>query len=157
MGVSSRPKGVSPVFGNLFLPENLSLLAERTDRLRSDRARRLHTSAAWLAPDNNLRGRGYAVAEAFDKLDNFLQLFSRSEMSVFWPTKVGEEIVVAKKLASLTGAKHHAFRPPGTRDSTFWRQARADSPSDGVCRRTVSLLASEQPWTACSRGFCVDS
>lgn len=113
------PEGVSPVFGNLYLPENLSLLAERIDRLRSDRSRRLHTSAAWLAPDNNLWGRGSAMAEAFDKLNNSLQLFSRSEMSVFWPTKVGEEKVVAKRLASLTGAKHHAYRPPVTRDSTF--------------------------------------
>lgn len=117
-GSVAAPAGVSAVFGNLYLSQNVGLLADQIDRLRSNRNTRLYNSAAWLAPDYNLWGRGSAIGEAFDKLQNSLQLFSSSELNVFWPTK-GDEQAVARRLANLESAKHHSYRSAGTGDPTF--------------------------------------
>jgi len=115
----AAPEGVLAIFGNLYLSQNVDLLAAQIDRLRSNRKTRLHNSAAWLAPDNGLWGRGSAVGEAFDKLDGSLRLFSSSELNVFWPTKLGDEQAIAKRLADLGGAKHHAYRASGAGDPTY--------------------------------------
>lgn len=113
------PAGVSPVFGNLYLPGNLNPVTDRIERLRADKSSRLHTNAAWLAPENSLWGRGSAITEAIDKLENSLQLFSPGDLNIFWPTKMGDEQVMTKRLSNLGGAKHHAYRPAVHGDPTF--------------------------------------
>ena len=50
-GAVLTPKGVRPLFGNLYLPHNAEILARRIKSQRSDvRRKYLLTDAGWLAP-----------------------------------------------------------------------------------------------------------
>jgi hypothetical protein len=119
-GELSAPKGVRPVFGNLYLQHNLEQLINRIKARRNDqRLRFLCTSAAWLAPDHYLWGRGEAFQQATAALQDSLHGKVNDELAVFIGTEHGQEQVVANQFRGVDSGQFHAYRPANAGDATF--------------------------------------
>ena len=71
-GLVKTPKGVKPIFGNLYLPENLEGVLIRVKRRLEGKSKRgpLVAPVVWLAPDHFLWGRGYGMANAVGRLSD---------------------------------------------------------------------------------------
>jgi hypothetical protein len=65
------PEGVIPVLGNLYLPENRDVLVKNLTEQRH--AKKNLTSLAWLAPDNDLWGRGHSFALTVSAISDLLR------------------------------------------------------------------------------------
>jgi hypothetical protein len=73
-GAVKTPKGVKPIFGNLYLPENLEGVLIRVKRRLEGKSKRgpLVAPVVWLAPDHFLWGRGDGMANAVGRLSDLL-------------------------------------------------------------------------------------
>lgn len=73
-GVVKAPKGVKPIFGNLYLPENLDGVLTRVKRRLEGKRKKgpLVAPVVWLAPDHFLWGRGDGMATAVGRLSDLL-------------------------------------------------------------------------------------
>lgn len=119
-GELAAPKGVRPVFGNLYLEHNLEQLTSRIKARRNEqRLRFLCTSAAWLAPDHFLWGRGEAFQQATTALQEALRGKSMDELAVFIGTEHGQEQVVSNQFRGVDSGQFHAYRPGTAGDVTF--------------------------------------
>jgi hypothetical protein len=119
-GTLLAPKGVRPVFGNLYLAHNLEQLVNRVKARRNEqRLRCLCTSAAWLAPDHYLWGRGEAFQQATTALDKALKIKSQDDLYVFLGTGLGEEVAVANQFRGVESGQFHAYRPGAAGNTAF--------------------------------------
>ena len=94
------PKGVTPIFGNLYLPGNRERIVKRVrDRREGVRKHgKLLTSLAWLVPDHPLWGRGDAFAQTVSAFWNSLQdKHSSDDLFVFAYADQGEERTAMNK------------------------------------------------------------
>jgi len=94
------PKGVTPIFGNIYLQANRERILKRIrDRREGVRKhRKLLTSLAWLVPDHPLWGRGDAFAQTVSAFSNSLQNGeSDDDLFVFAYAEQGEESVAMNK------------------------------------------------------------
>lgn len=133
----ATPKGVKALFGNLYLERNQELLAERISASRAPRGAStgpygVSSSAAWLAPQHFLWGRGEAFQDSASKLRAALQPSSKREtdgpsrapsmqddLHLFVATELDRERVVANQFAGLELGPLHAFRPADGQDFTL--------------------------------------
>mgnify|MGYP003583629458 CR=1 FL=1 len=119
-GELATPKGVRPIFGNLYLEQNLDQLINRIKARRSDqRLRFLCTSVAWLAPDHYLWGRGEAFQQATTAIQDSLRGKSHDELMIFIGTEHGQEQTVSNQFRGVDSGQFHAYRPGTSSDATF--------------------------------------
>jgi hypothetical protein len=106
------PKGVLPIFGNLYLEHNLELLASRVKARRTEaRYGKVCTSALWLAPDDPLWGRGDSLPQATRVLGGLLKDGTKDDLALFLPTDTGAESSLIPAAGVLEHAQVHAYRP----------------------------------------------
>lgn len=107
------PKGITPIYGNLYLPANRERIVNRI-RTRREGIRRhgkLLTSLAWLAPDSPLWGRGDAFAQTVGAFSSALgDQGSGDDLFVFAYAEPGEE-----------GYETNKYRVPRLRELHFSR------------------------------------
>jgi len=114
------PKGLRPIFGNLYLEHNLEQVTNRIKARRSEqRFRFLCTSAAWLAPDHYLWGRGEAFQRATTAIQDMLRGKSIDDLFVFIGTEKGQEQVVSNQFRGVDSGQFHAYRPATTGNTGF--------------------------------------
>lgn len=119
-GQLAAPKGVRPLFGNLYLERNLEQLTSRIKARRSEqRLRFLCTSAAWLAPDHFLWGRGEAFQHATSVLHEAMHGPSMDDLMVFVGTEQGREHAVSNQFRGVDAGQFHGYRPATSGDPTF--------------------------------------
>lgn len=119
-GGLAAPKGVRPVFGNLYLQHNLEQLTNRIKARRNDlRLRFLCTSAAWLAPEHYLWGRGEAFQQATAGIQESLHGKFNDELVIFVATEHGQEQVVSNQFRGVDSGQFHAHRPVTSGAATF--------------------------------------
>lgn len=107
------PKGITPIFGNLYLPENRELIVARLNDRRAGRRRqgKLVTSLAWLVPDYDLWGRGDSFASTVGAFAAALrEIGSADDLHIFSTAEYGTEAVVTNR-----------FRVNGLRELHFFR------------------------------------
>lgn len=110
----SVTKEVAPLFGALYLPENLKLIIGRIENLhkKTGKSGRVLSSLAWVSPNNNLWGRGGSFAEAVKRLNHVLSEPAphHEKIFVFCSAEDGQEntIVSGFRDANLTGI--HLYR-----------------------------------------------
>ena len=108
------PKGVTPIFGNLYLPGNRERILKRIrDRREGVRQHgKLLTSLAWLVPDNPLWGRGDAFSQTVSAFSNSLQSDkSADDLFVFANAEQGEEVTVLNNYRVPRLKELHFSRP----------------------------------------------
>jgi hypothetical protein len=131
------PKGVKPLFGNLYLERNQEMLVQRISASRGPRGAGAGTygvssSAAWLAPQHFLWGRGEAFHDSASKLRGALQSSGKratespphtpsvqDDLHLFVATELDRERAVANQFAGLELGPVHAFRPTDFQDFTL--------------------------------------
>jgi len=116
------PKGMLPIIGNLYLPENRERILTRLDDRREGRRRKgkLLSSAAWLAPDYRLWGRGSAFAGTVNEIRGTLRGQSRSdELFLFAAASEGEEASVTNRFRVNSLRELHFFRKSQIDDLTM--------------------------------------
>ena len=118
-GEMGTPKGVKPLFGNLYLDRNLELLVEAIASSGSQQRHRLTTSAAWLGPDHFLWGRGEAFQQAVSRIGDTVQSASQDELHLFLATEHGRERPTADRFRGVEHGPLHAFRLPPSGDGTL--------------------------------------
>jgi len=97
------PKGMTPIFGNLYLPANREQIVQRIQRRRegvskNGKLRKLLTSLAWLVPDSPLWGRGEAFSDTVRAFSDSLQgRDCVDEVFVFAYAERGEEAVIRER------------------------------------------------------------
>lgn len=94
------PKGITPIFGNLYLQANRERILKRIrDRREGVRKHgKLLTSLAWLVPDNPMWGRGDAFSQTVSAFSNSLQSDdSADDLFVFAYAEQGEENAAMNK------------------------------------------------------------
>lgn len=114
------PVGVEPIFGNLYLQDNLARIVTRIKDRRHGTRRHgpLLTSLAWMAPDDMLWGRGNAFAQAVTELVSHLREGKSSDnLHLLAYAEQGEEQAVSSR-----------FRVPGLTELHFSRPL----PPDGM-------------------------
>ena len=108
------PKGITPIFGNLYLPANRDRILKRIrDRREGVRKHgKLLTSLAWLVPDHPLWGRGDALAQTVSALSNALQGDgSADDLFVFAYADQGEETAAMNRYRVQRLKELHFSRP----------------------------------------------
>ena len=94
------PKGMAPIYGNLYLQSNRERIIKRIrDRREGIRKQgKLLTSLAWLVPDNPLWGRGDAFSQTVSAFSSSLQSpASADDLFVFAYAEQGEESAAREK------------------------------------------------------------
>lgn len=121
-GDLTAPRGVKPLFGNLYIERNLEQLTERIEGHRTPRRSGptitygVRTSAAWLAPQHFLWGRGEAFQSAVSKLRAVLQSEGTDDLHIFAPTELQREREVASQFTGIDAVPLHAYRPDDLRN-----------------------------------------
>ena len=111
------PKGVRPLFGNLYLPHNAEILTRRIRSQRTDvRRKNLLTDVGWLAPDHQFWGRGEAFQQAVHQFSSALTEKAHSDLQLFAQAEKGQESVVASVLRIPELRQLHFFRPAAVGD-----------------------------------------
>ena len=119
-GAVLAPKGVRPLFGNLYLQHNTELLTRRIKTQRTDlRGKLLQMDVAWLAPDHEFWGRGDTIHQAAHELNSALEGKSTNEIQLFVRSEPGQEAMLANVL-KIPEIKHlHFFRQSAVGDPTM--------------------------------------
>jgi hypothetical protein len=119
-GAVLSPKGVRPLFGNLYLPHNAEIIARRIKSQRSDiRSKFLLTDAGWLAPNHEFWGRGEAFQQAAHEFSAVLTEKSYNDCHLFACAEPGQEPAVSNVL-KIPEIRHlHFFRPATVGDPTM--------------------------------------
>jgi hypothetical protein len=119
-GAVTTPKGVRPLFGNLYLPHNAKILASRIRSQRTDARRKfLLTEAGWLAPDHEFWGRGESFQQAAHEFSSALLEKSPSDLHLFALAEPGQEQLVASVLRTPEIRHLHFFRRASVGDPTM--------------------------------------
>ena len=108
------PKGITAIFGNLYLKANRERIVKRIlDRREGVRkAGKLLTSVAWLVPDSPLWGRGSAFSETVSAVTNSLEgVGSVDDLFLFTYAEDGEEKAVVDKYRVRQLKELHLSRP----------------------------------------------
>mgnify|MGYP000058181160 CR=1 FL=1 len=108
------PVGVEAVFGNLYLEENRERIVARVKDRRRGRRRHgpLHTSLAWLTPDDLLWGRGDAFARTVSELANQLRESKGADnLHVLAYAEAGQEHAVLSRFRVHGLTELHFSRP----------------------------------------------
>lgn len=112
------PKGTTPLFGNIYLPENCERIVTRLNDRRAGRRRRgkLQTSLAWLVPDYELWGRGDSFSSTVSAFSGALrEKGSADDLYVFSKAELGTEATITNR-----------FRVSGLRELHFFRSQPGD-------------------------------
>ena len=112
------PKGMTPIFGNLYLAENRERIVTRLNDRRAGRRRhgKLQTSLAWLVPDYDLWGRGDSFASTVSAFTGALrEKGSADDLYVFSTAEHRTEALVTNR-----------FRVNGLRELHFFRSRSGD-------------------------------
>ncbi len=107
------PKGITPIFGNLYLPENREQIVTRLNNCRARHRRhgKLLTSLAWLVPDYDFWGRGYSFASTVSAFTSALrEKGSMDDLYVFSTAEHGTEAVVTNRFRVNELREIHFFR-----------------------------------------------
>ena len=114
-GAIETSRGVRPLFGNLYLSENLNGVVEGVEsRLQGKRRKNpLITSVIWLAPDYSLWGRGESFAQAVRRLREALEEVSQ-DVYICAYAKLEREKDVKEQLRGPALSQLHFVRPPAT-------------------------------------------
>jgi hypothetical protein len=119
-GAVLTPKGVRPLFGNLYLPHNAENLVRRIKSQRTDSRRRfLLTDVGWLAPDHEFWGRGEAYQQAAHDFSSALAEKSLNDCHLFACAEPGQEPTVGNVLKVPEIRNLHFFRPATVGDPTM--------------------------------------
>lgn len=119
-GAVLTPRGVRPLFGNLYLPHNAEILARRIKSQRSEVRRKfLLTDVGWLAPDHEFWGRGGAFQQAAHEFSSALIEKSHNDCHLFACAEPGQESAVANVLKVPEIRHLHFFRPATVGDPTM--------------------------------------
>lgn len=116
------PKGTTPIFGNLYLPENRERIVKRLDDRRVGRrsSGRLLNSLAWLVPDYDLWGRGDSFASTVSAFSGALrEKGSADDLYVLAATEYGAEAVVTNRFRVDGLRELHLFRSTSGEDLTM--------------------------------------
>lgn len=116
------PKGMTPIFGNLYLPENRERIVSRLDDRRAGRRRhgKLLTSLAWLVPDYDLWGRGDSFASTVSAFTGALrEKGSVDDLYVFSTAEHGTEAAVTTRFRVNGLRELHFFRSKSDDDLTM--------------------------------------
>lgn len=106
------PKGITPIFGNLYLPTNRELILRRIRDRRQRKKGKLLTSLAWLTPDNVLWGRGMDFSEAVSEFSGALQkIGSGDDLFVFAYADKGEDRDILNRYRVKKLKELHFSRP----------------------------------------------
>lgn len=107
-------KEVVPLFGNLYLPENLELLTRRIENQhkKAGKTGRVLSSLAWVAPNNSLWGRGGDFAEAVKRLAHVLAEPAphHDKLFVFCSAEEEQESTVATKFKETNLTNIYLYR-----------------------------------------------
>jgi hypothetical protein len=112
------PKGMTPMFGNLYLAENRERIVTRLNDRRAGHRRhgKLLTSLAWLVPDYDLWGRGDSFASTVSAFTAALrEKGSADDLYMFSIAEHGTEAAVTNR-----------FRVNGLRELHFFRSQSGD-------------------------------
>jgi hypothetical protein len=107
-------EGMDPLFGNIYLQENLERILTRLQDRRDGKRRvgKLLTSLAWLAPDYELWGRGDSFANAVAQLTGVLKAGgSRDSLFLFTNAEQGQENEVMARFRVPQLSELHFARP----------------------------------------------
>ena len=119
-GAVLAPKGVRPLFGNLYLPHNAEILARRIKSQRTDVRRKfLLTDVGWLAPDHEFWGRGEAFQQAAHEFSSAMSVKSHNDCHLFARAEPGQEPTVANVLRVPEIRHLHFFHPATIGDPTL--------------------------------------
>lgn len=119
-GEISAPRGVRPLFGNLYLPSNSEILVRRIKSQRTDaRRNNLLMDVGWLAPNHQFWGRGEAFHEAVNGFNTALSGKYRSGLQLFAQTEQGQEALIASVLKVPQIESLNFFRPSTVGDPTM--------------------------------------
>ena len=119
-GEIMAPKGVRPIFGNLYLPSNAEILTRRIRSQRTDtRRNNLLMDVGWLSPNHEFWGRGEAFHEAANGFNSALAEKSRSGLQLFAQAEQGQEAFTASVLKVPEIQSLHFFRPSTVGDPTM--------------------------------------
>lgn len=105
------PNGVTPLVGNLYLPENRERIANRIGDRRAGRRRhgKLLTSLAWMVPDYDLWGRGEAFSAAVSIFNGSLRdPGTNDDLHLFASTESGAESFTTNRFR-VNGLKNLHF------------------------------------------------
>lgn len=110
-GALLAPKGVRPLFGNLYLPHNVDVLTRRIRSQRTDvRRKHLLTDVGWLSPEHEFWGRGEAFHQAIYEFNSALSEKERGDLQLFAQAEQGQEPGVASVLKIPEIRRLHFFR-----------------------------------------------
>lgn len=119
-GVLVAPKGVRPLFGNLYLQRNKEVLIRRIRSQRTDvRRNNLLMEVGWLSPNNNFWGRGEAFKQAINDFNSVLGVTMRSDLHLFAQAEHGQEAEVASILMVPEIRNLHFYRRSTVGDPTI--------------------------------------
>lgn len=114
------PKGVRPIFGNFYLPNNAEILARRIRSQRTDaRRNNLLMDICWLSPNHEFWGRGEAFQEAANRFNSVLADKASSGLQLFAQAEQGQEALIASVLKIPEIQSLHYFRPSNIGDPTM--------------------------------------
>ena len=110
-GALLAPKGVRPLFGNLYLPHNVEILTRRIRSQRTDiRRGNLLMDVCWLSPEHEFWGRGEAFHQAVHEVNSALSGMTHSELQLFAQAEEGQEAAIANILKIPEIRNLHFFR-----------------------------------------------
>ncbi len=119
-GALLAPKGVRPLFGNLYLPHNVEILTRRIRSQRTDvRRGNLLMDVCWLSPEHEFWGRGEAFHHAVHEVNSALSGRSHSELQLFAQAEEGQEATIANVLKISEIRNLHFFRRSTVGDHTM--------------------------------------
>jgi hypothetical protein len=106
------PKGITPVFGNLYLPTNRDLILKRIQNRRQRKKGKTLTSLAWLVPDNQFWGRGSVFSDTVSEFANTLKRSgSGDDLFIFAYADKGEDQIVTNQFKVEQLKELHFSRP----------------------------------------------
>ena len=110
-GALLAPRGVRPLFGNLYLPHNVEILTRRIRSQRTDvRRGNLLTDVGWLSPEHEFWGRGEAFYQAVHEFSSALSGKAHCDLHLFAQAEHGQEAAVANVLKISEINNLHFFR-----------------------------------------------
>lgn len=116
-GAISMPKGTSPLFGNIYLTENAQSIAQKIKSRRKEaKYNKLHSSIAWLVPDDPLWGRGDALQTAIGRISLELKDGNHDELHLFAAAETGAEQAVTNHFRGPEIKNLHLYRPTDSVD-----------------------------------------
>lgn len=107
-------RGITPIFGNLYLQENRERIVSRIRDRREGKRRhgKLLTSLAWLTPEYSLWGRGESFSDTVIAFTNELSsIKSEDSLCIFAYAEQGQEPEVTNRLRVSQLQELHFSRP----------------------------------------------